>query len=119
MNDDTAASGLRPARMRATPRARRAMRDRGLDPSRIAGHGPNGRIVVADVETSAAGRGVRRPLGSIRKIVARRLVLSKQTVPHFYVRQTVSADQLAASTRRTRKSGITSGEAGTTDDPPR
>ncbi len=72
------------------------MRDRGLDPSRIAGHGPNGRIVVADVETSTAGRGVRRPLGSLRKIIARRLVLSKVTVPHFYVRQTVPADQLAA-----------------------
>ncbi len=96
MNNDIAASSLRPARVRATPKARRAMRDRGLDPSRVAGHGPNGRIVVADVETSTAGRAVRRPLGSLRKIIARRLVFSKQTVPHFYVRQTIHADQLAA-----------------------
>jgi pyruvate dehydrogenase E2 component (dihydrolipoamide acetyltransferase) len=32
----------------------------------------------------------------MRRTIARRLLLSKQTVPHFYVRQTINADRLAA-----------------------
>jgi len=44
---------LPPGRLIASPRARRAARERGIDPSRIAGSGPAGRIVERDLDTVA------------------------------------------------------------------
>lgn len=82
-----------------TPRARRALRASGLDPSAFRGSGPNGRIVLADInsgrEKTSTPSAQRRPLSALRRIVARRLQESKQTIPHFYVRVTVDADALA------------------------
>jgi pyruvate dehydrogenase E2 component (dihydrolipoamide acetyltransferase) len=56
---DAEGSGLA-ARVLASPRARRHAREAGLDLAQIAGGGPNGRIVEADVraaiETHAPGR---------------------------------------------------------------
>lgn len=69
----------------------------GLSVQRITGTGPNGRIVEADVlvaATESVGAGCREPLSGMRKTIARRLVEAKQTVPHFYLRRTISADAL-------------------------
>ena len=90
----------RPTGPRATPRARRALRERGLDASRVIGTGPNHRIVEADVlrasPSATAGTEIRRPLSATRRTIARRLVLAKQTIPHFYLRQQIDAGALAA-----------------------
>ncbi len=84
-------------RVRATPRARRLLREQGIDPARVTGSGPDGRITAADVPSAgAASAPVRRPLGAMRRTIARRLVESKQTIPHFYLRQTIDAGPLAA-----------------------
>ena len=79
------------------------MRRRGIDPDRVIGTGPNRRIVEADVlraENSSAGARpageIRLPLGATRRTIARRLAISKQTIPHFYVRQSIDAGPLAA-----------------------
>ena len=81
-----------------TPRARRLIRERGADPARITGSGPAGRIVAADVAavlvTAGSAEGIRRPLSGMRRTIARRLVESKQTIPHFYLRQTINAGPL-------------------------
>ena len=42
-------NSLRPQRRFASPRARRALRQRGLELESIVGSGPNGRVVAADV----------------------------------------------------------------------
>jgi pyruvate dehydrogenase E2 component (dihydrolipoamide acetyltransferase) len=91
-----------------TPLARRLASERGIDLSRLAGSGPRGRIVAKDVETAApsSARGAALatgasaaqvkalyegvtyeevPLDGMRTTIARRLVESKQTVPHFYL----------------------------------
>jgi len=47
----------RRGRVIASPRARRAMRERGVDPAAIRGSGPGGRIVEADVLRASAGSG--------------------------------------------------------------
>ena len=112
-------------RIFASPLAKRIAAEKGLDLSRITGSGPNGRIVKADVESakpgaapaaapiaagaprvapSPAGQPVfvapgdtRVPHTSIRKVIARRMLESKQTVPHFYLTVDLEIDALLAA----------------------
>jgi pyruvate dehydrogenase E2 component (dihydrolipoamide acetyltransferase) len=58
-----AASATSGERTFASPLARRIARDAGLDVSAIAGSGPHGRIVKADVEAAVAGGGAKAPAG--------------------------------------------------------
>jgi pyruvate dehydrogenase E2 component (dihydrolipoamide acetyltransferase) len=107
-------------RVFASPLARRMAAQAGLDIGQIAGSGPNGRIVKADVDAAlsrgpapvaaaapppvAAPRPVTPvaitaphtavPNSSIRKVIARRLAESKATIPHFYVSTDVEIDAL-------------------------
>jgi len=89
---------LRSTRVKATPRARRIMSRQRQDLSNLAGSGPNGRILEFDVRARSA-EGVqtsayRRPFVGMRRSIARRLLLSKLTIPHFYIRQTIDASSL-------------------------
>jgi pyruvate dehydrogenase E2 component (dihydrolipoamide acetyltransferase) len=81
-------------RINASPRARRAMRQRGIDAAQVRGSGPNGRIVEADV-LQASAMPMQKPTvqstppGSIspmRRAVAAKVTESFATVPHFYLR---------------------------------
>ncbi|MDT0575527.1 pyruvate dehydrogenase complex dihydrolipoamide acetyltransferase [Croceicoccus sp. F390] len=99
-------------RIVASPLARRIAADRGIDLAAVAGTGPHGRIVKADIENArtasaarpqdqaaAAGQAERespsaqdfgipheaRKLSMMRKTIARRLTESKQQVPHIYL----------------------------------
>ena len=105
-------------RVFASPLARKIANDHGLAISEIRGTGPRGRILRRDVDEALAAQAevpegttptetsAGRPLpgtaydeiphSRIRLATARRLVQSKQTVPHFYLRGTVRADALLA-----------------------
>lgn len=81
-------------RIFASPLARRIASNEGISLSSIVGTGPHGRIVKADVLAGGSARGrVQRhpqeynlvPNNNMRKVIAKRLVESKQTVPHFYL----------------------------------
>ncbi len=112
------------ARIVASPLAKRIAAEKGLNLSGIKGSGPNGRIVKADVEnakpgaaaaaapaprpatapTPSAGQPVfvapgdsRVPHTSVRKVIARRMLESKQTVPHFYLTVELEIDALLAA----------------------
>ena len=94
-------------RVFASPLARKIAADEGVDLSRLKGSGPSGRIVRKDVESaigsSASGRGagLTMPaagaslesktvsLSNMRATIAKRLIESKTTIPHYQV--TVSA----------------------------
>jgi pyruvate dehydrogenase E2 component (dihydrolipoyllysine-residue acetyltransferase) len=118
------APGSRPGdrtngRIFASPLARKLAKDHGLTMEQITGTGPNGRILRRDVDEAVARRAVvdsgdaspeptqsRPPDGyqdiphsTIRRAVATRLLDSKQTAPHFYVRATVRAEKLVALRR--------------------
>jgi pyruvate dehydrogenase E2 component (dihydrolipoamide acetyltransferase) len=110
-------------RIFASPLAKRIAADKGLDLSRIKGSGPNGRIVKADVESAKPGAAPaaaptaapkaapaagaqpvfvapgdqRVPHTAIRKVIARRMLESKQTVPHFYLTVDLEIDALLAA----------------------
>src|SRR3954454_16712564 len=76
-------NGRANGRIKASPLARRIARERGIELSALAGTGPDGRIVAADVERAEAAppsRGATepaatetRPLSNVRKTIARRL----------------------------------------------
>jgi pyruvate dehydrogenase E2 component (dihydrolipoamide acetyltransferase) len=105
---------------RATPLARRLARQAGLAISTIAGSGPRGRIVAADVRTQAQTQIAKAPTAApqpepsvqalyqpgsfnvlpvdgMRRTIAARLTESKQTVPHFYLSVTCRLDRLKAA----------------------
>jgi len=107
-------------RVFASPLARRMAEQAGLDLKRIKGSGPQGRIVKADIEKAVA-EGVPAaapraaspaapapaqaaaqitaphtevPNSSMRKVIAKRLTESKQTIPHFYLTVDCEIDTL-------------------------
>lgn len=109
----------------ASPVARRMAAAAGLDLSGLTGSGPKGRIVKLDVArliaatpapsaavasatptTPAAkapgqvpvgiGPFTATPVSNMRRVIARRLVEAKQTVPHFYLGVDCELDALMA-----------------------
>lgn len=91
-------------RVFASPLAKRLATNANFDLKGVQGSGPNGRIVKSDVEKAIAagpraapkaavaqaapgglGSFKATPHTSMRKIIAKRLQESKQTVPHFYL----------------------------------
>ncbi len=102
-------------RVKASPLARKVAAEHGIDLSGVRGTGPGGRIIEADVEDALRSRpagpaaapaftppaavpstltGERRPMSTMRKVIARRLQQSKQTIPHFYL--TIEVDMRSA-----------------------
>lgn len=93
-------------RVKASPLAKRVAAQKGIDISTVIGTGPHGRILRADVEAGGGRSGsVRRnpvefvqvPNNSMRKVIARRLLESKQQVPHFYLTVECEIDALLAA----------------------
>lgn len=96
------------ARVFITPLARRMAENAHLNLNTLAGSGPRGRILKADVEQALQGKAAPslRPSPSflsgyepaydiiapsmMRKVIAQRLVKAKQNIPHFYL--TVDCD---------------------------
>jgi pyruvate dehydrogenase E2 component (dihydrolipoamide acetyltransferase) len=84
---------LMPARVKASPLARRLASQKGLDLNSVQGTGPHGRITAKDLDKAVGGTRsiVRRGdtverLAPMRKAIANKLTASKQTVPHFYLK---------------------------------
>ncbi len=108
-------------RVKASPLARKVASERGIDLAGVTGSGPGGRITREDVEaaiaappqpaTPAASQppvtapakhdeaapGVadesRRSMSRMESVIARRMVESKTTIPHFYVTSEVAMDE--------------------------
>lgn len=119
-----AAHGQAPERIKASPLARRIAREQKIDIAQVTGTGPMGRILEADVTAFAQSRPaapttmdapqtrtattpapVAAPteLSAIRKVIARRMVESKTTIPHFYI--TSEIDMTEAIALRERLNG--------------
>jgi len=95
--------------VKASPLAKRVAKDAGLSIAQISGSGPHGRVIKDDVialmnsggASVRSGAVVRNPQefytvknSNIRKVIARRLLESKQTVPHFYLSCELRIDKL-------------------------
>jgi len=125
-------------RIIASPLAKRIAQNEGVDLSTVAGTGPNGRIVRADVEAAmklpapkpaavpapAAAPAPSTvpasdmpglpayelaPHSTMRKVIARRLTESKRDVPHFYLSMDVGLDALLKLRADLNKRGESNG----------
>lgn len=100
-------------RIFASPLAKRIAAEKNIDLSKIEGTGPHGRIIKIDVEkaklpevtsTSYQSNNVYRnpeiyravPNTGMRKVIAKRLLESKQTIPHFYLSIECNLEKLLA-----------------------
>jgi pyruvate dehydrogenase E2 component (dihydrolipoamide acetyltransferase) len=112
-------------RVKISPLAKKLAAEKGIDPSTIEGSGPSGRIVRADIEAAAknpkpaapasktaAGAasfsggtvGAKGPIqedrtvtvSTMRGVIAKRLLESKTTIPHFYLDIEIDAEPLLA-----------------------
>jgi pyruvate dehydrogenase E2 component (dihydrolipoamide acetyltransferase) len=95
-------------RAKASPLAKRIAAKEGINVADVLGTGPGGRVVRADVELAlksgggSRGGAVRRnpdefyqvPHSGMRKVIARRLLESKQQVPHFYLTVEIELDAM-------------------------
>ena len=93
--------------IKASPLAKRIAKDGGVSLAGISGSGPHGRIIKDDVlgllngGISRSGAIRRNPQefhavknNNIRKVIAKRLLESKQNVPHFYLSCELKIDRL-------------------------
>jgi pyruvate dehydrogenase E2 component (dihydrolipoamide acetyltransferase) len=109
-------------RIRVSPLANRIAQDKRIDLAGVRGSGPGGRIIKRDVLDAAsrpAAKGIQAgvsknggaapqpashralkleqktvPLSNMRQVIAKRLLQSKQSIPHFYVSVDVQMDKL-------------------------
>jgi pyruvate dehydrogenase E2 component (dihydrolipoamide acetyltransferase) len=114
-------------RIFASPLAKRIAKEANINLSRVQGSGPHGRVILRDVEAAKSGGALKAapvagiaalatppsddkilalfetgsyeiiPHDNIRKIIAKRLVEAKQTIPHFYLTVDCVIDNLLAA----------------------
>ena len=88
-------------KLRASPLARRAAEEAGVDLAHVRGTGPDGRVTKRDIDNfireqqlfkfrrlvspREGAPGSREELSAMRKTIAKRMALSKREIPHFYV----------------------------------
>jgi pyruvate dehydrogenase E2 component (dihydrolipoyllysine-residue acetyltransferase) len=108
----------------ASPKARRLAAERGLDVSALAGSGPGGAVLAADVAgasrpvlqvPAAADARVEAPavapaarseapgVSTVWRIMAERMTASWTTAPHFYLVREVNVSRLATWRERASK----------------
>jgi pyruvate dehydrogenase E2 component (dihydrolipoamide acetyltransferase) len=111
-------------RLKISPLAKKIASNEKIDPSRLTGTGPHGRIVKADVLAAAANPALLAPAASqisnvksqigalgakgpiqqdrtvpasnMRAIIAKRLLEAKTQIPHFYLEIELDAEPLLA-----------------------
>jgi len=100
-------------RIVASPLAKKIAKEKNIDLSTINGSGPNGRIVKKDLilepnsgssEPSSVTSSVASPtpvahagdksipVSKMRSVIARRLLESKTTIPHFYLQREINSE---------------------------
>uniref|UniRef100_A0A671V924 Acetyltransferase component of pyruvate dehydrogenase complex n=1 Tax=Sparus aurata TaxID=8175 RepID=A0A671V924_SPAAU len=110
-----APAGPRKGRVFASPLAKKLAAEKGIDLAQVSGSGPDGRITRKDIDSfvppkaapvtpaapapaaapaAPAGTFTDIPISNIRKVIAQRLMQSKQTIPHYYLSVDVNMDQV-------------------------
>lgn len=114
----------RKGRVFASPLAKKLAAEKGIDLAQVSGSGPDGRITRKDIDSfvppkaapavaaapapavtpaapgpaaapaAPAGTFTDIPISNVRKVIAQRLMQSKQTIPHYYLSVDVNMDQV-------------------------
>uniref|UniRef100_A0A4W4ECZ1 Acetyltransferase component of pyruvate dehydrogenase complex n=1 Tax=Electrophorus electricus TaxID=8005 RepID=A0A4W4ECZ1_ELEEL len=112
------ASAARKGRVFVSPLAKKLAAEKGIDLSQVTGTGPDGRITKKDIESFVptkapptapaapvpspapalapvpTGTFTDIPVSNIRRVIAQRLMQSKQTIPHYYLSVDINMDQV-------------------------
>ncbi|MFT5465027.1 MAG: pyruvate dehydrogenase E2 component (dihydrolipoamide acetyltransferase) [Verrucomicrobiales bacterium] len=125
-------------RIKASPLARKIAANRGVNIAAIAGTGPGGRIVRRDVENAPVGAAApaaggaaiqairpntdfdpdvkRIPLTGMRTLIAERLLVSKSTIPHFYLNVDLDAAPMMKMRKQVNEGAANGGNKFTVND---
>uniref|UniRef100_A0A8C6RHJ4 Acetyltransferase component of pyruvate dehydrogenase complex n=1 Tax=Nannospalax galili TaxID=1026970 RepID=A0A8C6RHJ4_NANGA len=104
------ATPARPGRIFVSPLAKKLAAEKGIDLTQVKGTGPEGRIIKKDIDSFVPSKAVPAPeagmapsgprvapsptpagvftdipISNIRRVIAQRLMQSKQTIPHYYL----------------------------------
>jgi pyruvate dehydrogenase E2 component (dihydrolipoamide acetyltransferase) len=96
-------------KLKASPLARRAAEEAGIDLAHIKGSGPDGRITKQDVDNflreqqlfrqrrivapREGSPGTREELSKMRRTIAQRMAASKREIPHYYVTAEIDMEE--------------------------
>lgn len=95
--------------IKVSPALRRKAERLGVDLQSVRGTGYGGRILRDDIEAargSEPGSPLRQLTGA-QKIIAERMTLAKQTIPHFYLQRDCPMDQALAALEQVKEKGVT------------
>jgi len=89
------------ARLRISPAARKLAQDLGVDPTSVAGTGPEGRITLEDVHKAAKEGPPPVEAGPdraarMRQVIAAAMARSKREIPHYYLSTTIDMSRALA-----------------------
>uniref|UniRef100_A0A672LT25 Acetyltransferase component of pyruvate dehydrogenase complex n=1 Tax=Sinocyclocheilus grahami TaxID=75366 RepID=A0A672LT25_SINGR len=105
----------RKGRVFASPLAKKLAAEKGIDIAQVTGTGPDGRVTRKDIDNPPnlvltfpimewksvpafaavpTGTFTDIPISNIRRVIAQRLMQSKQTIPHYYLSIDVNMDQV-------------------------
>lgn len=96
-------------RIKASPLAKKIAKDKGINLASVHGSGDLGRIIKKDIEFFNPSLGksapafvgtesyTEEPVSQMRKVIAKRLVESKNSAPHFYLTMEIDMDHCIAS----------------------
>jgi pyruvate dehydrogenase E2 component (dihydrolipoamide acetyltransferase) len=90
-------------KFRASPYAKKIAQQKKIDLNFVKGSGPEGRMIKRDLEDASSleeGSGIGDTPSAMRKIIAERTSLTKQTVPHFYLTIESNVDSLLAMRKK-------------------
>ncbi len=94
---------------KATPLAKKLAAREGVPLAGVSGTGAGGKVMKADVlrakESPAAASGRVVPLSPMRRIVAARMLLSKQTIPCYYLEMDADVMDLVALRAKVNATG--------------
>jgi len=108
-------------RVLAPPGIRRMAREKGIDLTKIKGSGPNGRIMLSDIESLNevsppiinTGRIQEITKNSeivemkgLRRIISEKMTKSKSTIPHYSVAEEIDASELLKIRETLKSNGI-------------
>ncbi len=109
-----------PGTVKSSPLARKVAAQKGVDLRMVRGSGPEGRVVVKDVEgftpqaggapaagapsgfaaAAAPGQDISIPVAGRRAVIAKRLSESKFSAPHYYIKASVQMERVIEARRQ-------------------
>ena len=84
-------------KIKASPYAKKIAGQKNIDLSNVEGSGPHGRIIKRDLINNVLKKEIDtegKTPSTMRKIIAERTTITKQTIPHFYITIESNVDKL-------------------------